>query len=157
MLKNINRKEDFKIDSIILKKACEKFKKFHKIYLNPNISLDPEVRMETGFKEIKNSQYKYALNLKQKDDDSFYKKPDLIIIDGGKGQLSSAQKGMNECNLKLDMISIAKKFETIHLPNKEKFNLQSNDQILKLVQQLRDEAHRFAITQNRKARLREIK
>ena len=55
------------------------------------------------------------------------------------------------------MISIAKKFETIHLTNKEKFNLQSNDQILKLIQQLRDEAHRFAITQNRKARLKEIK
>ncbi|MBT5346289.1 excinuclease ABC subunit C [bacterium] len=156
-LKNIKNSEKYILDSITLKKACEKYKKFQKIYLNQDINISKQILDETGFKEIKNSDYKYALNLKYKNDESFYKKPDLIIIDGGKGQLSSSQKALKECNLNIDMISIAKKFETIHLTNKEKFNLQSNDQILKLIQQLRDEAHRFAITQNRKARLKEIK
>ncbi|MBI96640.1 excinuclease ABC subunit C [bacterium] len=156
-LKSIKNNDKYILDTITLKKACEKFKKFQKIYLNKDINISKQVLDEAGFKEIKNSEYKYVLNLKYKNDESFYKKPDLIIIDGGKGQLSSSQKALKECNLNIDMISIAKKFETIHLTNKEKFNLQNNDQILKIVQQLRDEAHRFAITQNRKARLREIK
>ena len=95
-------------------------RKFQKIYLNQDINISKQILDETGFKEIKNSDYKYALNLKYKNDESFYKKPDLIIIDGGKGQLSSSQKALKECNLNIDMISIAKKFETIHLTNKEK-------------------------------------
>ena len=156
-LEEINEFNNHKISSLELKKACLKLSKFQKVYLNPNIKISKQILIEAGFKEIKNSIYTYSLNLKTKEDDSFNKKPDLIIIDGGKGQLSSCLKALKESNLKIDMISLAKRHETIILPNKEQFNLQSNDQILKLAQQLRDEAHRFAITQNRKARLREIK
>ena len=97
------------------------------------------------------------LEYKNKKDESLEKKPDLIIIDGGVGQLNSALKAKKEFNVDTDFISLAKRFETIHLTNGEKFNLQENDEILKLAQQLRDEAHRFAITQNRKARLKEYK
>ena len=72
--------------------------------------------------------------------------PDLIIIDGGKGQLNSAFKELNKLNLDIPIISIAKQFEEIYIPNNMfPLVLSKKDIALKFVQEIRDEAHRFAI------------
>ena len=82
-----------------------------------------------------------------------WEKPDLIIIDGGKGQLSSVMSILKEYDLKLDIVSLAKREEEVFLPNQSKsvmFALKSP--ALHLFQRIRDEAHRFAITYHRKLR-----
>jgi len=76
--------------------------------------------------------------------------PDLIVIDGGKGQLSAATKILDQLGVSVPIISIAKKFEEIYLPGKKdpiKVSLKRKG--LQLVQAIRDEAHRFAISFNR--------
>ena len=79
--------------------------------------------------------------------------PDLIIIDGGKGQLSSVIQIMDEFDLKLNIVSLAKREEEVFLPHKSSpviFPLKSP--ALHLFQRIRDEAHRFAITFHRELR-----
>ncbi len=79
--------------------------------------------------------------------------PDLIIIDGGKGQLSSVIEVMNEMELNLDIVSLAKREEEVFLPNKsEPVIFPLNSPALHLFQRIRDEAHRFAITFHRQLR-----
>ncbi|HOK40849.1 MAG TPA: excinuclease ABC subunit UvrC, partial [bacterium] len=84
------------------------------------------------------------------------KLPDLIIIDGGKGQLSAALNSLNELNISLndvDVISIAKKNEEIYLPNQsEPILIPKDSSLLKFIQVIRDEAHRFAINYHKKLR-----
>lgn len=78
--------------------------------------------------------------------------PDLIIIDGGKGQLSSAVKILKSAGLsdKTTVIGLAKRIDEIFFPGKsEPLLLPKTSSSLKLIQQLRDEAHRFAITYHR--------
>jgi excinuclease ABC subunit C len=81
--------------------------------------------------------------------------PDLIIIDGGKGQLSFASQALKDLGIygKLPIISIAKKLEEIYYPEDElPIHLSRKSESLKLIQQLRDEAHRFGITFHRQLR-----
>jgi excinuclease ABC subunit C len=81
--------------------------------------------------------------------------PDLVIIDGGKGQLSSAISVLDELGIKdkVPIISIAKKMEEIFKPElTEPIQLSRASQTLQLIQKIRDEAHRFAITYHRKLR-----
>lgn len=79
--------------------------------------------------------------------------PNLIIIDGGKGQLSSAQKALDSLGVTVPTVSLAKRLEELFLPNHPNpILLDRDDPALYLVQQLRDEAHRFAITAHRKRR-----
>ena len=79
--------------------------------------------------------------------------PQLIVIDGGKGQLSSAQEIMDGFGLKIPMIGLAKREEEIFLPGRsEPIIIDKDDEALKLLQRLRDEAHRFAITFHRSLR-----
>ncbi len=80
--------------------------------------------------------------------------PDLIIIDGGKGQLSSAVEILSELGVKnQDIISLAKRIEEVFLPHKsESVIFPLNSQALYFFQRIRDEAHRFAITFHRKLR-----
>jgi excinuclease ABC subunit C len=83
--------------------------------------------------------------------------PSLIVIDGGKGQLSSAFSELRKLNLKLPLISIAKHFEEIYMPGFEKpFVLDRHGTALRFVQEIRDEAHRFAITYNRLKRSKSL-
>jgi len=71
-------------------------------------------------------------------------KPDLIILDGGKGQLNAVLKTIN---LKIPLIALAKKQENIYMPDKKtSINFPNNSAALFLIQRMRDEAHRFAIT-----------
>jgi excinuclease ABC subunit C len=81
--------------------------------------------------------------------------PDLVIIDGGKGQLSSTISVLEELGIKdkVPIISIAKKMEEIFKPElTEPIQLSRASQTLQLIQKIRDEAHRFAITYHRKLR-----
>lgn len=77
-----------------------------------------------------------------------FPKPDLVIIDGGKGQLSAVKKIFDEVGIQdIDLISLAKREEEIFtLSNKESIILDKRDYCLQMLQRIRDEAHRFAIT-----------
>jgi len=84
--------------------------------------------------------------------------PDLILVDGGRGQLSAVEKILNDLNLKLPIISIAKKEEEIFKPEVQKpIILPSNSEALFLLQRIRDEAHRFAVTYHRRIRSKELR
>ena len=84
--------------------------------------------------------------------------PDLIVIDGGKGQLSSAVQVLKDIEVKIPIISLAKKFEEIYFPgSKFPLRLKKDSKALKLLQQVRDEAHRFAIKYQRELRLKIMK
>ncbi|MEJ5286352.1 MAG: excinuclease ABC subunit UvrC [Candidatus Kapaibacteriota bacterium] len=81
--------------------------------------------------------------------------PDLIIIDGGKGQLNEAVSVLKELGIyeKVQVISIAKRLEEIFKPEQsDSIILPRSSTTLQLIQQIRDEAHRFAITYHRKLR-----
>ena len=83
--------------------------------------------------------------------------PDLIVVDGGKGQLSSAIKGAVEAGADPDhlpaMVGIAKRFDEIYVPGRdEPLQIPRTSPALRLVQKLRDEAHRFAVTYHRTLR-----
>ena len=81
--------------------------------------------------------------------------PQLVIIDGGKGQLTSAVKSLKKLNIldKLTVIGIAKRLEELYFPGDQyPISLDKKSESLKLIQQLRDEAHRFGITFHRKKR-----
>ncbi len=80
--------------------------------------------------------------------------PDLVIIDGGKGQLSSAVRALEKIGVTdQPIISLAKKFEEVYTPASQRPVLFDRDSIaLFLLQRIRDEAHRFAITYNRNLR-----
>lgn len=83
-----------------------------------------------------------------------FPKPDLIIIDGGKGQLSSVKEIFDEEGVSdIDLISLAKREEEIFLPNSQlPVILEKRDYCLRMLQRIRDEAHRFAITFHRSLR-----
>ena len=81
--------------------------------------------------------------------------PELIVIDGGKGQLSAAVKSLEKLKLrgKIVIIGIAKRLEEIYFPgDRLPLYLDKRSESLKLIQQLRDEAHRFGITHHRNKR-----
>ncbi len=77
--------------------------------------------------------------------------PDLVMIDGGKGQLSAAQAALEELQLReLPVVSLAKREEEVFVPGRsDSLRLPRRSTALKLLQQARDEAHRFAITYQR--------
>ncbi|MDD4603362.1 MAG: excinuclease ABC subunit UvrC [Bacteroidales bacterium] len=81
--------------------------------------------------------------------------PQLIVVDGGKGQLSAALKSLEDLGLtgKMTVIGIAKKLEEIYYPKDSlPMYLDKKSETLKIIQQMRDEAHRFGITHHRKRR-----
>ena len=80
--------------------------------------------------------------------------PDLIMVDGGKGQLSSAVEVLNEIGMKnYNIIGLAKRLEEVFFPNhSEPESIPKTSSGLKLLQQVRNEAHRFAITFHRNRR-----
>lgn len=79
-------------------------------------------------------------------DISFSTLPDLILIDGGIVQLTFAKESMQSLGMNIDIISLAKREEEIYLPDGSKVVLSRDNFALKLLQNVRDESHRFAIT-----------
>ena len=79
--------------------------------------------------------------------------PDLIVVDGGKGQLHSATDALHECGLHVPCISLAKENEEIFVPDYSyPVSLPKNSPALRVLQHARDEAHRFGVTYNRSLR-----
>ncbi len=102
-----------------------------------------------SMEEIIERRYKRLLEEKQQ-------LPQLIIVDGGKGQLSSAVKSLKKLGLygKISIIGIAKRLEEIYYPNDSiPLYLDKKSETLKIIQRARDEAHRFGITFHRKKRM----
>ena len=96
-------------------------------------------------------RYRRALNEEQTE--SWRSLPDLIIVDGGKGQLNAACEVLRELGLNLAIAALAKEHEELFLPDRpDPILLPRDSQALYLVQRIRDEAHRFAITFHRKRR-----
>ncbi len=94
-----------------------------------------------------------------KTDDSFSKFPDLVIVDGGKGQLSSAHKVLTDIGVTIPLIGLAKKNEDIFMLTDNNGELEFSQRRLRyasdgyfLIQRIRDESHRFAINYHRKLR-----
>ena len=113
-----------------------------------------EEMLTRRFRRWKGSQEKEA-EVGAKKDASFSFLPDLIIIDGGKGQLGRVVKVMEQFDLmgKVPVVGLAKQEEEIFFPHKsEPLLLPRHSQGLYLVQRIRDEAHRFGITAHRKKR-----
>ena len=98
--------------------------------------------------EVVHRRYKRLINEKRK-------LPDLILIDGGKGQLNSAIKALKDLKIKnIAIIGLAKRLEEIYLPNNsEPQSILKDSPSLLLLRRIRDEAHRFAITHHRKRQL----
>ncbi|WP_092156146.1 excinuclease ABC subunit UvrC [Bosea sp. CRIB-10] len=103
-------------------------------------------------------------NEEPEDETAFPSRPDLVIVDGGKGQFEAARKIMAECGVTdIALVAIAKgedrnaMRETFFMVGKEPFKLPPRDPALFFIQRLRDEAHRFAIGTHRAKRKRDIK
>lgn len=109
--------------------------------------------------EIAERRFK-RLSTQTKKDDSFAKIPDLVIIDGGKGQLSSVMEIVGPLNLPTKFVGLAKRYEELVTIDKSGnfkiVTLPTNSEAFFLVQRIRDEAHRFAITYHRNLRSREL-
>lgn len=88
-----------------------------------------------------------------------WEKPDLIIIDGGKGQLSSVMEVVEEIGITgIDIVSLAKREEEVFLPHQSKsIRIPMDSNAMFLIQRIRDEAHRFAITYHRSLRSKALK
>lgn len=92
-----------------------------------------------------------------RNDEKFGSLPDLIVIDGGKGQLSHAYAAMCAENASVPMVSLAKRDEEIFfVGNSEPLRLEKRDIALRLMQRIRDEAHRFAVSYHRTLRQKRL-
>ena len=90
--------------------------------------------------------------------EKFNKKPDLLLIDGGKGQLSAVMEVLEEMDMTgLSLAGLAKENEWLYVPGQsEPIVLPPNSAALHLVMRIRDEAHRFAVTYHRQRRGKEM-
>jgi len=100
----------------------------------------------------------------RRDDDSFPQWPDLVIIDGGRGQLNAAKEIFDTMGLtQVSLLAVAKGpdrdagRETLFMPDREALKLEPRDPVLYFIQRLRDEAHRFVIGSHRKLRKKDIR
>lgn len=108
-----------------------------------------------AMREVVYRRYKRIIEENEEGHANATKMPDLIMIDGGKGQLSSAYEILKELGIenKVTVIGLAKRLEEVFFPfEKESVMLPRTSTSLKLIQQIRDEAHRFAITFHRSLR-----
>ncbi len=122
----------------------------------PNKKMYKHFKMETpGPNDFAMMEELLTRRLKMIDRDP---EPDLIVIDGGKGQLGMACGVLEKLNLThIPVIGLAKEFEEVFTPNSSRpIIIPKNNQALYLLQQVRDESHRFAITYHRKLRSKNI-
>jgi len=129
---------------VVFKNARPSKKDYRHFNIKTVVGPDDFASME----EVVYRRYKRLLDEKQS-------LPELIVVDGGKGQLSSAVKSLDKLKLrgKIAIIGIAKRLEEIYFPGDSvPLYLDKRSEGLKLIQQLRDEAHRFGIMHHRKQR-----
>lgn len=116
------------------------------------------VKGSNDFASLQETLERRLVRLKNGDGESFNEKPDLLVIDGGKGQLSSTFEILKKLGLedKIEIISLAKKLEEVFVVGQSApVILKYGSAELKLLQRIRDEAHRFAITFHRQTRTKE--
>ncbi len=112
-----------------------------------------KVKGANDFASLQEALTRRFERLKEGRGESFKEKPDLIVIDGGKGQLSSVYQILNQFDFDIDLISLAKKQEEVFvLEQSSPIILKKGSVELRLLQRIRDEAHRFAITFHRQIR-----
>lgn len=113
------------------------------------------VQGNNDFESLKEAITRRLKRYTEQNGESFKEKPDLLVIDGGKGQLSSTYEILKSFGLEkqIEMISLAKRIEEVFRPdNNIPIILKYGSAELKLLQRIRDEAHRFAITFHRELR-----
>lgn len=179
-LKNLEiliRGNDLKVEALknklMLEKAPEVIECFDISHLSGNFTVASMVQFRNGKPDKKNYRRFKIKTVSGIDDfksisEVVYRRysrlikensnlPDLIIIDGGKGQLSSAFSELRKLNLKLPLISIAKREEEIYVPGIENpLPIKKNDKASLFIQEIRDEAHRFAISYNKLLRKKDL-
>lgn len=108
-----------------------------------------------SMKEIIARRFRRAKEADEEKEGKWTTLPDLVIVDGGKGQLNAALEALDEVGMELPICGLAKENEEIFLPGRpDPILLPRDSQGLYLVQRIRDEAHRFAITFHRSTRSR---
>lgn len=136
MIDGYIRRDQYRIYRIKTVKGANDFASLHEVLTR---------RLSHGLREL--SEGKDASN------GNFADFPDLILIDGGRGQLNAAMQAMHELGLDIPMFGLAERIDEIVLPySDENILLDRHSNALHLIQRLRDEAHRFAITHHRKLR-----
>ncbi len=142
---NSNIQGDYPVAAMTVFKDAKPSKKDYRHF---NIKTVTGPNDFASMEEIIFRRYKRMLDEKQE-------MPQLIVIDGGKGQLSAAIKSLKKLKLmgKIGIIGIAKRLEEIFYPgDKIPMYLDKKSETLRIIQQLRDEAHRFGITHHRNQR-----
>jgi excinuclease ABC subunit C len=142
---NSNIQGDFPVASCVVFRDAKPFKKEYRHF---NIKTVEGPNDFASMEEIIYRRYKRLVDERQN-------LPQLIVIDGGKGQLGSAVNSLERLNLngKIPVIGIAKKLEEIYYPNDPvPLYLDKNSETMRVLQHLRNEAHRFGITFHRNKR-----
>jgi len=142
---NSNFQGDFPVSAVVVFKDAKPSKKDYRHF---NVKT---VEGSNDFATMEEAVYRRYKRLLDEEEAL----PQLVIIDGGKGQLSSAVKSLKKLGIadKLTIIGIAKRLEELYFPGDQyPIYLDKKSESLKIIQQLRDEAHRFGITFHRKKR-----
>ncbi len=142
---NSNFQGDFPVSAIVVFKDAKPSKKDYRHF---NVKT---VEGPNDFATMEEAVYRRYKRLLEEEQSL----PQLVIIDGGKGQLSSAVKSLKKLGIfeKLTIIGIAKRLEELYYPGDQyPIYLDKKSETLKVIQQLRDEAHRFGITFHRNKR-----
>src|SRR5665647_624224 len=142
---NSNISGDFPVSSCVVFKDCLPFKSQYRHF---NIKSVEGPNDFASMEEVVERRYLRQIN-------EGNKLPDLIVIDGGKGQLSSAYSILQKLGIanKIALIGIAKRLEELYFPNDPvPLYLDKKSETLRILQHLRDEAHRFGITFHRNKR-----
>ena len=140
---NSNFQGDYPVSAMVHFKNARPLKKEYRHY---NIKTVVGPNDYASMEEVINRRYKRLLEEKKP-------LPQLIVIDGGKGQLNAAYKSLEKLGLekKISIIGIAKRLEEIYKPGDPvPMYLDKTSESLKVIQHMRDEAHRFGITHHRK-------
>ncbi len=142
---NSNTQGSYPVAAMVVFRDAKPFKKEYRHY---NIKTVTGPDDYASMEEVVYRRYKRLLEEERS-------LPQLIVIDGGKGQLSSAVAALEKLNLrgKISIVGIAKRLEEIYFPGDSiPVYIDKKSETLKIVQHLRDEAHRFGITHHRKRR-----
>ncbi|CAN5188739.1 excinuclease ABC subunit UvrC [soil metagenome] len=145
---NSNFQGDFAVSAMTVFKNAKPSKRDYR-HFNVKTVVGPD-----DFATMEEVIYRRYLRVKEENQEM----PQLIVIDGGKGQLSAAMTSLEKLGLqgKVAVIGIAKRLEEIYYPNDSiPLYLDKKSETLRIIQQIRDEAHRFGITHHRKKRSKE--